>query len=270
MRKATVGAVVILGLAGSALVLGPTIRAQVRGGDVRPRVERMLRYGLGSEIGVSVREFRAEEMSSAAPRPAGVFVQDVAADGPAARAGLRGSDIVTEFDGERVCGVRHFARLVQETPPGRTVPCVVIRGGERLTVESEVLPYIEREIERGLRTIPRDFEFEFPLRISRPRLGVSLTPLTDQLASFFGVKAGALVSNVETGSPAAHAGLRAGDVITAINGRPIGDPGDARAALRETARGSAIDVRLIRDRKELTVKATLSERDAGHENARPI
>ena len=279
MRKATVGAVVILGLAGSALVLGPTIRAQVRGGDVRPRVERMLRYGLGSEIGVSVRELRAEEMSSAAPRPGGVFVQDVADDGPAARAGLRGSDIVTEFDGERVRGVRHFARLVQETPPGRTVPCVVIRGGERLTVDvtpqegdrlSEVLPYIEREIERGLRTIPRDFEFEFPLRISRPRLGVSLTPLTDQLASFFGVKAGALVSNVETGSPAAHAGLRAGDVITAINGRPIGDPGDARAALRETARGSAIDVRLIRDRKELTVKATLPERDAGHENARPI
>lgn len=275
MRKAIVGALVAVGLVVTAVVLGPTIWAQVRGRGVPPPVERMLLEGMGSEAGVSVRELRAVEISSANLQPGGVLVQDVDEGGPAARAGLRSGDIIVDFDGERVRGVRHFSRLVRETPPGRTVKSSIIRGGERLTVDvtprdgdrlSHVLPYIER----GMRAIPRDFEFEFPQWTSRGRLGVSLTPLTDQLASYFGVKEGALVSAVEADSPAAQAGLRAGDVITAINGRPVGDPGDAMAVLRETARGSAVEIRLTRDKKEMTVKATLPERGARTRDRTPV
>ena len=56
-------------------------------------------------------------------------------------------------------------------------------------------------------------------------LGVTVSPLTDQLASYFGVKQGVLVSAVTSDSPAAGAGVRAGDVITAVNGQTVSSSG---------------------------------------------
>ena len=52
-------------------------------------------------------------------------------------------------------------------------------------------------------------------------MGVSVVPLSDQLAAYFGVKEGVLVSEVASGTPAATAGIQAGDVITAVNGRNV-------------------------------------------------
>ena len=248
-----------------------------------PGLDRLMLQGPGSEIGVSVRELRAEEVSGAKlEQPGGVFVQDVQEGTPAARAGLRSGDIIASFDGERVRGVRHFSRLVLETPPGRTVSSVIVRGTERQTIQMtpeagrqgaffpDVGREIGREIERGMRAIPRDFDFEFPNRTSRARLGVTLTPLTDQLASYFGVKDGALVSAVELDSPAAQAGVRAGDVITAIGGRTVGDVADVMAGIREAAPGSALEIRVVRDKKETILKATVPDRRPGTRDRIPV
>lgn len=242
----------VLLLVGMVLALAPSAYAQ----------------GPGSEIGASVRELRSEEVS--AQRPAGVYVQDVRPDSPASGAGLRAGDIVVEFDGERVRSVRQFTRLVRETPPGRPVKMAVARGTAQQTLEVTPresrgmpieVPDFSREIERGMRALPRglDFDFEWPLSPARTRLGVSLTPLSSQLAAYFGVKEGVLVSEVEADSPAARAGVRAGDVVTAVAGRTVNDPSDVRIALRESAAGATVEIRLVRDRKEVLVKATLPE-----------
>lgn len=282
MRKAVVGALVALAVVVAVLVLGPTIWAQVREGRrVTPGIDGLMLQGPGSEIGVSVRELRTEDVSGAKlEQPGGVYVQDVQEGAPAARAGLRSGDIIASFDGERVRGVRHFSRLVLETPPGRSVSTVIVRGTERQTIQvtpeagrvGEFFPDIGREIERGMRAFPRDFnfDFDFPERGSRARLGVSLTPLSDQLASYFGVKSGALVSAVEADSPAGQAGLRAGDVMTAINGRMVGNLGDVTTAIREAAPGSALEIRIVRDRKEMTVKATVPDRRPGTRDRIPV
>jgi serine protease Do len=239
-------------------------------------VERL--FVPGAEIGASVRDLRDEDLSSAKLQPGGVLVQDVREGSPAARAGLRSGDIIVQFDGERVRGVRHFSRLVQETPAGRTVKSEFVRGTERRTVDitpqategfaAAVLPDLGRRIERGIRALPPDFDVDsaapadwwrhYSPGMSRARLGVTLAPLTDQLASYFGVKEGVLVSAVEADSPAAQAGIRAGDVITAINGRAVADPGEAIASIREAS--GSMEVRLTRDKKEMTLKATLPER----------
>lgn len=272
MKKAVVGALVALAVVVSALVLGPTIWAQVREGRrVTPGIDRLMLQGPGSEIGVSVRELRADEVTAAKlEQPGGVYVQDVREGSPASRAGLRNGDIIASFDGERVRGVRHFSRLVIETPPDRAVSTSIVRGTERQTIQvtpeagrfGTFFPDVGREIERGMRAIPRDFnfDFQFPDGFSRGRLGVSLTPLSDQLATYFGVKDGALVSSVEADSPAAQAGVKAGDVITAVNGRTVGDVGDVMAAVREAAPGAAIEIGVVRDKKELTLKATVPDR----------
>ena len=279
MRKAMVGSLVAVTMVVAALmILGPTIGAQVRGGQVGPGTDRLLLQGPDSEIGVSVRELRAEEISGATlEQPGGVFVQDVREGAPAARARFRSGDIITSFDGERVRGVRHLSRLVLETPPGRTVSSIIIRGTERQTLQ--VTPDATRrlgtrvpDIGRGMRAIPRDFnfDFDFPERASRARLGVSLTALSDQLASYFGVKDGALVSAVEAYSPAAQAGVRAGDVITAIDGRMVRTPRDVTAGIRESAPGSAVEIRIVRDRKEMTVKPTVPDRRPGTRDRIPV
>lgn len=268
MRKVVIGAVVAVVLVGAAMTFAPLTEAQVRG-RVGPDIERLQQalplQGPGSEIGVSIRELRGDEISAA--RPEGVFVQDVGSDSPASRAGLRAGDVVVEFDGERVRSVRQFTRLVRETPPGRAVKATIVRDGSRQTLDvtpeasrqlSMAIPDLGREIERGMRSLPRDFEFDFRLRPTR--LGLTLTPLSDQLASYFGVKEGVLVSAVDPESPAAQAGVRAGDVITAMAGRTVNDPADVTAAIRAAAPGSAVDIRLVREKKEMTVKATLPER----------
>jgi serine protease Do len=233
-----------------------------------------------SQLGVSVRDLTGDEIAKARLAPAGgVLVQDVRPDSPAARAGLRSGDIVIEFDGERVRSASHFTRLVRETAPGRAVKSVLLRDGARTEVDVtpeagdrlSMVPGLAPEIEARLRALPRsmgrDFGFPIPGDLDptpnlqrgqpRARLGLTLSPLTDQLASHFGVKEGALVSSVAADSPAAQAGIRAGDVIAAVDGRSVRDSRDIMRAVRDATPGTALDVRLVRDRKEMTVKITI-------------
>jgi len=90
-------------------------------------------------------------------------------------------------------------------------------------------------------------------------LGVTVAPLSDQLASYFGVKEGVLVSGVTSNSPAAAAGVRAGDVITAINGQPVSSSADLSRALRDS-RAESVDISVTREKKSLSLKATLPAR----------
>jgi serine protease Do len=278
MRKIVVAAVAAVALIVAAVALAPGLGAQVRGGRVQVPDPRMLLEGPGGEIGVTVRELRSEEISGAKlPQAGGVFVRDVREGSPASRAGLKAGDIVVEFDGERVRGVRHFTRFVRETPPGRAVKATIVRDGSRHTLD--VTPEQGRSVwEQGLRAIPRDFDFDIdirpplPLRPStglragrRGLLGVGLTPLSDQLATYFGVNDGVLVSGVEANAPGAQAGLKAGDVITAINGRMVNEPSDVREEIRRAAPGTSLDIRIVRDKKEMNLKVTLPERPARRE-----
>jgi serine protease Do len=246
------------------LMMIPAMEAQTRERDVRAGLFPQL--GGGATIGASVRELAADEMSRAKlDPPGGVYVTDVREGSPAARAGVRSGDVIVAFDGERIRGVRHFSRLVLETPPGRAVSSDIMRGGARqtLTITPEateglagLLPEIQREIERGMRRLPPDLPVP-AVRGTRARLGVTLTPLTDQLASYFGVKEGVLVSAVAADSPAARAGIRAGDVLTVVDGRPVRTPADVSASARAAAPGATLDVRLMRDGKEMSVTVAI-------------
>lgn len=280
MRQGLVGGLAAVALVAAALVAAPRVSTQEPPAEERTlerdryRADRhvMMLDGRGSSIGVRIAEGDTQ----------GVRIEDVDEGSPAAKAGLRTGDVVLEFDGERVRSARQFARLVQETPGGRTVQATVLRGGSRQTLDitpeagarawsGDVLlrmPDIEREVERGLRALPREFNFDFhwdgaPFAAwPRGRLGARLAPLTDQLAEYFGAKDGVLVSSVDAGSAAEKAGLKAGDVIIAVNGRTVRSPSEVTAEIRDAGEGEAVDIRVLRDRKELTLKATI-ERPEG-------
>lgn len=103
-------------------------------------------------------------------------------------------------------------------------------------------------------------ESNMNLGMQRPRLGVQLQDLTPQLAKYFGTnqKSGALISEVVGNSAAERAGLQAGDIILAIDGKEVGDPGDAAQMIREHKEGT-VELRILRERQEQTITATLEK-----------
>jgi serine protease Do len=86
-------------------------------------------------------------------------------------------------------------------------------------------------------------------------IGVGVTPLTKQLAQHYGVDGGVLVSEVREGSPAAKAGLKAGDVITEVEGKAVKGQFDIVRTINEKKDGD-ITVTFVRDGKRSTVNVT--------------
>jgi serine protease Do len=267
MKKMVLGGVVVATLAAVAYLITPVAAAQQR--DRGPGFDRwaLPLEGPGSSIGVTVRDQSADG--------SGVLVESVREGTPATRAGVQTGDVIVEFDGERLRSARQFTRLVRETAPGRVVKMTVVRDGSKRTLDvtpesrdSATLQQLPRVTGDVFRALPRDFNFDFDpqtffgegFSLSPRRLGVSVVPLSDQLATYFGVKEGVLVSEVSSGTPAAAAGVQAGDVITAANGREVLSSADLAREVRGADAGSTLELRLTRNRKELTVKVTLPQR----------
>ena len=95
--------------------------------------------------------------------------------------------------------------------------------------------------------------------VERGRLGLGFQPLTPDLADALGVDSGkgALVSQLEPGGAAARAGIKAGDVILAVNGRPILHAEELPRRVAHNAPGAIIDLTIVRDKQRREVKATL-------------
>jgi serine protease Do len=92
----------------------------------------------------------------------------------------------------------------------------------------------------------------------RGRLGVTVQDLTPELAGYFGVKDGLLVNSVKADSPAAKAGIKAGDVIGTVNGKAITTSGELIKELAD--KDGEVTIGVTRDKKPLSLKATLEER----------
>ena len=94
------------------------------------------------------------------------------------------------------------------------------------------------------------------------QLGVTVNGLSDQLQEYFGAKNGVLVSSVTEDSAAAKAGVKAGDVITAVNGKAVQDAQDLRRELSDIEDGKPVTLSITRDKKPLSLTATIDAPDA--------
>jgi serine protease Do len=235
---------------------------------------------------VSVRDVEdADAKTAKLAAPAGVVIEDVSEESPAASAGIRKGDIVVEFDGERVRSVRQFTRLVQETPAGRKIQTSLVRDGQRVnvTVEPRERGGFNLFSDDDRVGVFRNFQggadnFAFavpPAPPGRPvppqppappafpdlptfiwragSLGLTVGNLSSQLAEYFGTKDGALVTSVYDDSAAAKAGIKAGDVITSFNGAAVTDPSDLRRRIQRLQNGDEFTVGVVRDKKSLTL-----------------
>lgn len=247
-------------------------------------------------IGVTTRDVTADEAKAAGLSGiTGAFVSDVPAESAAGKAGLQAHDIIVTVDGETIRSARQLARVVLETPDGRALSIGYVRGTTRGTVSvtpdtsspramTWVTPggagpgvrRFERRVPGPGARAERNFDFVMPkspdgqpfffrngpeggmrVFVGRGRLGVMTQPLTDQLAAYFGVKEGVLVTQVTDESAAAKAGIKAGDVITAIDGAAVEDTGDIIEQLQKVEAGKTVSVAIMRDRKAQTLTVTL-------------
>ena len=106
--------------------------------------------------------------------------------------------------------------------------------------------------------------------VSRGYMGVTIQPMTEELAQSFGLKQtkGALVNDIIKGSPADKAGIRQGDVITSINGTEVKDPSHLQRLVAEAGIGKAASVGVFRDGASLELKMTVASADTAPKDLR--
>jgi serine protease Do len=98
-------------------------------------------------------------------------------------------------------------------------------------------------------------------RVQRGRIGVLVQEVGQQLADSFGLDRprGAIVAQVENGGPAAKAGIKSGDVILAVDGRPIEHSGQLSAAISQIRPGSKVELEIWRERASRKVSVEVGE-----------
>jgi membrane-associated protease RseP (regulator of RpoE activity) len=243
------------------------------GEEVRRQI-RIHPFEGGAWLGVKLKEVDAEKARELKlTGESGALVVEVEPDSPAAKAGIEKNDVIVEFAGERVRSAAQLRRLVQETPPGRTVAFTVTRAGQTRTLSATLAEPGERKF---LFAVPAPHAMAVPPPPKPPmfpgerdsvffihrgaRLGISADDLTPQLAEYFGVKQGkgVLVREVTVGSAAEKAGLKAGDVIVALDEQPVSTVRDVRRALAKGAdEKRTVKLTIVRNRAEQTLAVEL-------------
>lgn len=231
----------------------------------------------GNYLGIAAVEVTRENMGRYNMRePRGVAVIRVAQGSPAERAGIKVSDVILRFDGEQVTTYRKLQRLLGEAASEQNVRLTVSRNGteQELSVtlgrrESELKSLSEiyrvqpsAEARRTLEQLQRN-QGAIGFGWGR-RIGINSTQLTKQLADYFGVtgRSGLLVTSVTENSPAARAGIKAGDVIVAVDGEKVESSGDLSRAINRKNEGD-VTLTIMRDRKERSLSVTPEKREPG-------
>jgi len=241
-------------------------------------------------LGVSVRDVTQDQVATLKLKEArGAEIVLVDHDAPAGKAGLREHDVVLRMNGQAIEGQDQIRRMLHETPPGKTIVLVVSRDGQQMTVSAQMAvsqEEVERQAFEQHLTVPappplpdnsanstdgfalspassaatppiRGNSFIGTLLMNPSYTGAMLEKMSSQLADFFGAPngAGLLVRSVQVNSPAALAGMRAGDVVVRANSKPLNSTSDWVKAIKNS-HGRPLAVVVMRDKKEQTLTLT--------------
>jgi serine protease Do len=218
----------------------------------------------------------------------GALVIDVTPGSPADKAGLHGSDRQVELEGEsvRVGGdvvtaingepVKNFDDLVtylaRSAEIGQTAKLTILREGQEQSVSATLSARPQAETQRGQSGGEISGGAWLGIR------GMNVTPELAKALNLPAEQKGVLVEQVEVNSPADEAGLHGsykpmtiageqitvgGDIITAINNKPVSQTEDLQRFLQQAEAGQKVTLTLLRDGKQMDVTVTLAEQPAG-------
>lgn len=152
--------------------------------------------------------------------------------GPADKAGIQAGDIILRFGEGEVKTSSDLPLLVGNTPIGTTVPVILLRNGTEKTINVTVA-----------KLESKDGEDSGPTEIGAAEqgsLGIVVGQLTAEELQKRKLSSGVLIEQVVGGSPAARAGLEAGDVVVSINNQPVKSPADLKAAVQAAPSGKPL------------------------------
>ncbi|MGH9486800.1 MAG: Do family serine endopeptidase [Terriglobales bacterium] len=170
------------------------------------------------------------------PNASGVLVDQVNADSPAAKAGIKPYDVVTSFNGSKITNGGDLQVVAGSAAPGTTAKVGVVRDGKPMTFDVTMGNYANAPASGEAAPVS-------PSSSGTPKLGITVTPLTPQLRSQLQLPDslnGLLVQSVQPNSPAMIAGLSRGDVIEQANQHPIASAQELEKQIEATPPGSAI------------------------------
>lgn len=167
--------------------------------------------------------------------PSGALVAKVVNGGPSVGV-LRIGDVILEFDGRPVTSSTTLPSMVGMTAAGKSVKLLIMREGERRTIEMNIgeLPVEGATIKSQKRPSAKQL------------LGMHIGELTVEARDAMKLSSGVMVERV-TADPASKAGIQAGDVITLFDGKEVNSVADLRDAVTSTTKGKTIAVLIHRN-----------------------
>jgi serine protease Do len=224
-------------------------------------------------LGVNFKEIDADRAIALKLKDThGAEVITVDHDAPASKSGLKIHDVILQLDGQSFDTVDQLRRRLTDMPAGRTVSFLISRDGNQLYVTAQLC---DGSI-LGQQAWSQHYSVPKPAPAARgvesflgnpapagaafldsmiPKgllyVGADVNPVRTQLADYFGVRSGTglLVESVDSQSPAARAGLKAGDVVTKVDSQQMTSRNDWAKALRRH-RGKLVQVTVMRNKQE--------------------
>lgn len=240
-------------------------------------------------LGVDIRDVSDEDaVTLKLKERCGAEVIHVDHDGPAGKLGLRRHDVILEMNGQEIKNQAQLRQMLRDTPAGQSVKLVISRDGRQQTMSTQLAnrEEVERRAWEQHLVVPdpgpdfqpaphvgngflhaspspnigakahRDFLGTTTV-LNASFTGAQLEVMGPQLAEYFGVEgnAGLLVRSVEANSPAANAGLRAGDVVVRVNEVAVTSGNEWSRAIHQN-KGKPVALVVLRNKHEQTMTMT--------------
>jgi C-terminal processing protease CtpA/Prc len=275
----------LLALAAGAIFFDGSIALAAQSGAIKTGTNAVSRNTQGY-LGVDIRDVTEDQVSTLKLKETrGAEIVGVDHDGPACKSGLEVHDVILQMNGQTIEGSEQLRRMLRETPAGRQVTFNVSRDGQPRTITTQMAnrDEVEKQAWENRYTVPEpegsssifrlhgnSFFKSSPssagsvkgthsflgtsMLVSSSYTGAKLEVMGPQLAEFFGAQgsAGLLVRQVDPNSPAAQAGLKAGDVVVKLNQMQIVSGSDWTKTIHEN-RGRQVNIVVLRDKKEQTL-----------------
>jgi len=215
---------------GSFSGMGFAIPSQI----ARPTVETLIRDGkvTRGHIGVGISDVTPENAKFFGDKLAsGAVVTQVDPESPGAKAGLRIGDVITAIDGQKVNDAGELQVMVGQKPPSAKITLEVLRDGKTISVPVTLEEMGKNAADNGGGSGQGQ---------GKMRWGIGLGDLTPDMRQQLQAPAdlhGAVIEQVQPGSPADNAGLQRGDVILEVNRHKVQSMAEVRDALKDVAEG---------------------------------